>query len=182
VKGDPTLWILARAAGITAYGLVTASVLAGLVLRSRPAGAMQEVEFYYPRELMESMRKADEATAQTKAESPNAIDPPAGIRRAAAVDPGRLNFAYDVSGPQVPWKPIRTFDDGTHVFIQMPDGMKTSDAPALLVAAGHGSQMVNYRVRGDYYVVDRLFDRAVLVSGVGREQDRVTIQYAGNAR
>jgi type IV secretory pathway VirB9-like protein len=37
-------------------------------------------------------------------------------------------------------------------------------------------------VRGDYYVVDRLFDRAVLVSGVGREQDRVTIQYAGNAR
>jgi sulfoxide reductase heme-binding subunit YedZ len=39
VKGDPTLWILARAAGITAYGLMTASVLAGLVLRSRPAPA-----------------------------------------------------------------------------------------------------------------------------------------------
>jgi sulfoxide reductase heme-binding subunit YedZ len=39
VKGDPTLWILARAAGITAYGLLTASVLAGLVLRSRPAPA-----------------------------------------------------------------------------------------------------------------------------------------------
>jgi DMSO/TMAO reductase YedYZ heme-binding membrane subunit len=37
VKGDPTLWILARAAGFTAYGLLTASVLAGLVLRSRPA-------------------------------------------------------------------------------------------------------------------------------------------------
>jgi type IV secretory pathway VirB9-like protein len=42
--------------------------------------------------------------------------------------------------------------------------------------------MVNYRVRGDYYVVDRLFDQAVLVAGVGRQQDRETIQYSGNAR
>jgi type IV secretion system protein VirB9 len=187
-SGDPTnatphLVVKPQAPGIaTNLTIYTTGHIYHMLLRSRPARAMQEVEFYYPRELMESMRKADEATAQAKAESPNAIDPPAGITRAAAVDPGRLNFAYDVSGPQVPWKPIRTFDDGTHVFIQMPDGMKTSDAPALLVAAGHGSQMVNYRVRGDYYVVDRLFDRAVLVSGVGREQDRVTIQYAGNAR
>jgi len=42
--------------------------------------------------------------------------------------------------------------------------------------------MVNYRVEGDYYVVDRLFKQAVLVSGVGREQDRVTIAYAGGSR
>jgi len=38
VKNDPTFWILARASGFTAYGLVTASVLAGLVLKSRPFG------------------------------------------------------------------------------------------------------------------------------------------------
>ncbi len=82
----------------------------------------------------------------------------------------------------MPWKPVRAFDDGTHVSIQMPAGMKASEAPALMVAAGSGSQMVNYRVRGDYYVVDRLFDQAVLVSGVGRQQDRETIQYSGNAR
>ena len=38
MKNDPTFWILARASGFTAYGLVTASVLAGLVLKSRPFG------------------------------------------------------------------------------------------------------------------------------------------------
>lgn len=38
MKGDPTFWILARAAGFTAYVLVTTSVLAGLVLKSRPFG------------------------------------------------------------------------------------------------------------------------------------------------
>ena len=42
--------------------------------------------------------------------------------------------------------------------------------------------MVNYRVKGNYYVVDRLVTDAILVSGVGRDQDRVTISYAGVAR
>jgi sulfoxide reductase heme-binding subunit YedZ len=38
VKSDPTFWLLARASGLTAYGLLTASVLAGLVLKARPFG------------------------------------------------------------------------------------------------------------------------------------------------
>ena len=38
MKTDPTFWLLARASGITAYALLTASVLAGLVLKSRPFG------------------------------------------------------------------------------------------------------------------------------------------------
>jgi methionine sulfoxide reductase heme-binding subunit len=37
VKSDPTLWLIARSAGLATYGLVTASILAGLLLRSRPA-------------------------------------------------------------------------------------------------------------------------------------------------
>ena len=36
---DPTFWILARASGVTAYVLLTASMLAGLVVKSRPVGA-----------------------------------------------------------------------------------------------------------------------------------------------
>lgn len=35
---DPTIWLLARASGLAAYALLTGSVLAGLVLRSRPFG------------------------------------------------------------------------------------------------------------------------------------------------
>lgn len=38
MKSDPTFWFVARASGLTAYALVTASVLAGLVLKSRPFG------------------------------------------------------------------------------------------------------------------------------------------------
>jgi len=104
------------------------------------------------------------------------------VIKVANVDPAQLNFAYAVSGANVLWKPIRAFDDGSHVYIQMPPGMKSSEAPALLVNAGSGTQMVNYRVKGNYYVVDRLVTDAILVSGVGRDQDRVTITYEGAAR
>jgi DMSO/TMAO reductase YedYZ heme-binding membrane subunit len=38
VTHDPTFWLLARASGLTAYVLLTLSVLAGLVLKSRPLG------------------------------------------------------------------------------------------------------------------------------------------------
>ena len=33
---DPTFWLLARAAGLTAYAVLTLSLLAGLLLKSRP--------------------------------------------------------------------------------------------------------------------------------------------------
>lgn len=35
---DPTFWLLARASGLTAYVLLTATVLGGLVVKSRPFG------------------------------------------------------------------------------------------------------------------------------------------------
>ena len=153
-----------------------------LLLRSRGNHAMQEVEFYYPDELLIAMKEADLAAAQAKQE---AVDPPGdsdNVVKVANVDPAALNFSYTVAGGHVPWKPIRAFDDGSHVYIQMPAGMKTSEAPALLINAGSGTQMVNYRVAGNYYLVDRLFTNAILVSGGGRDQDRVTISYAGGTR
>lgn len=36
MKSDPTFWLIARASGLTAYAMLTLSVLAGLVIKSRP--------------------------------------------------------------------------------------------------------------------------------------------------
>ena len=94
---------------------------------------------------------------------------------------GDLNFAYDVSGA-ASWKPVRVYNNGTKTIIQMPAAMKQTEAPALLVVRKDGgalgdsdSVMVNYRVQGDRYIVDTVFDKAILIAGVGRNQDRVTI-------
>jgi P-type conjugative transfer protein TrbG len=180
----PHLAVKPQAPGIqTNLTIYTTKHIYHLLLRSRGSHAVQEVEFYYPDELMTAMKNADSAA---KTQPDTAADPPAddsgNVVKIANVDPGQLNFAYTVGGANVPWKPIRAFDDGSHVYIQMPPGMKSSEAPALLVNAGSGTQMVNYRVKGNYYVVDRLVTDAILVSGVGRDQDRVAISYAGAAR
>jgi P-type conjugative transfer protein TrbG len=184
----PHLALKPQAPGIeTNLTIYTTKHIYHLVLRSRTR-AMQEVEFYYPEELLAAMRAADDAAAKAKQETPQeiAIDPPGdsagSVLKVAAADPSQLNFAYEIDGPNVPWRPLRVFDDHSHVYLEMPASMKSSQAPALLIAAGGGTQMVNYRVRGSYFVVDRLFEKGVLLAGVGRQQDRVVIAYAGGAR
>ena len=41
MRHDPTFWLLARAGGITAYMMLTLSVLAGLLVKSRPFKALK---------------------------------------------------------------------------------------------------------------------------------------------
>jgi type IV secretion system protein VirB9 len=66
---------------------------------------------------------------------------------------------------------VRAFDDGTRTWIEMPQ----TPSPATPTLLGDNGIMLNYRVRGSYYIVDSLFSQAELVAGVGRSQDRVTI-------
>ena len=43
MRHDPTFWLLARASGLTAYVMLTLSILAGLVLKSRPFSSLKPV-------------------------------------------------------------------------------------------------------------------------------------------
>ena len=82
-----------------------------------------------------------------------------------------LNFNYAIEGDQPAWRPIRAFDDGRQVFIEFPPSMATGEAPPLFVIGSSGkTELVNYRQRGLYYVVDRLFSAAELRLGEKRQQ------------
>ena len=92
-----------------------------------------------------------------------------------------LDFGYEVSG-RAPWKPTRVYNDGTRTIIEMPKSMETSEAPSLLVIregtgfmAKDEEVLVNYRVQGNRYIVDNLFARAILITGVGRNQTKISI-------
>lgn len=94
---------------------------------------------------------------------------------------GDLDFDYEVTGI-APWKPMRVYNDGTKTIIQMSSAMAQTEAPTLLVVRKDGgvfsdddTVMVNYRVQKDRYIVDTIFDKAILIAGVGSNQDRVTI-------
>ena len=94
---------------------------------------------------------------------------------------GDLSFAYAVTG-SAPWKPVRVYNNGSKTIIQMPQAMAQTEAPTLLVVRRDGglfsedeTAMVNYRLQGDRYIVDTVFDKAILIAGAGRTQDKITI-------
>ena len=61
--------------------------------------------------------------------------------------------------------------DKHKVYIQFPARLDQGEAPPLFVIGPRGeSQLVNYRVRGNYYIVDRLFGAAELRLGKDPQQ------------
>jgi len=85
--------------------------------------------------------------------------------------PETLNFAYrirTVRGFNPRWRPVRVFDDGRKTYIEFPPAMATSEAPPLFVIENGEAGLVNYRVSGSRYVIDRLFDTAELRLGAER--------------
>ncbi|MGH6706735.1 MAG: P-type conjugative transfer protein TrbG [Sphingomicrobium sp.] len=89
----------------------------------------------------------------------------------APLGAGPMNFDYSIEGDRPSWRPLRAFDDGERVFIEFPPGLAQGEAPPLFVRpAGRGTALVNYRVRGRYYIVDRLFSAAELRLGEKPQQ------------
>lgn len=141
-------------------------------LRSSRTQLMPFVSFTYPED---AMAKWDAIKArETKVRQDNTI-PQTGEYL------GNLNFDDTLTG-SARWKPVRGYNDGRKTIIEMPSKMQQSEAPALLVVRKDGglftdaeTQMVNYRVQDNRYIVDTIFDKAILVSGVGSSQAKVTI-------
>jgi type IV secretion system protein TrbG len=135
-----------------------------LTLRSSEKEYVTRVGFYYPRELVQSWSQESKAQAEKKA---------ATVAEIPSIE--KLDFDYSLSGT-APFKPERVFNDGLHVYIQMGKRINSGEAPALMLVDSKGNtQLVNYRMSGSYYIVDRLFDRAVLVLGTGRNAQKIEI-------
>lgn len=77
-----------------------------------------------------------------------------------------------VQGKRPDWMPKQVFDDGNKTYIDFPPNLGTTTAPPLFILGPTGeADLVNYRVKGHFYIVDRLFERAQLRVG----QDPQTI-------
>ncbi|WP_374681340.1 P-type conjugative transfer protein TrbG [Accumulibacter sp.] len=142
-------------------------------LRSHRTRYMPQVSFTYPEDAMAKWEAIK--TREGRDRRDNTL-PQTGEYL------GNLSFDYEVSGSAA-WKPLRVYNDGSKTIIQMPSTMAQGEAPTLLVVRKDGglfsddeTVMVNYRVQGNRYIVDAVFDKAILIAGVGSGQDRVTIQ------
>lgn len=134
-----------------------------LELRATPATYMASVSWIYPQDELIALRNRNAVAASA-------------APVATGVDVSALNFRYRIEGDRVPWKPLRAFDDGRQVFIEFPAGIAQGEMPPLFVTGAAGdAELVNYRVRGRYMVVDRLFAAAELRLGDKRTERSVRI-------
>jgi P-type conjugative transfer protein TrbG len=128
-------------------------------LKSVTGTAMAAVSWRYPADLMLANKPA----------------PPPAPPAPPPFSPEQLNLRYRIDGDKPDWRPLAAFDDGRQVYIEMPAAMKTLEAPPLFIIGDEGPELVNYRVVGKYYVVDRLFAEAELKLGSGWGQKKVQI-------
>jgi type IV secretion system protein TrbG len=142
------------------------------VLRSTGDGKKwyQRVSWIYNGELVLTMEGLPEA----KPTSPETQAPAAPPQKAASavdvgVEPEKLRFGYEISG-EAPFRPRVVFDDGRFTYFKMPSNLQ--ELPALFaVIEDKDYSLVNFEVKGDYLVAQRLLPLAVLK--LGREEVRV---------
>jgi len=143
-------------------------------LTSTASTAMSSIRWTYPLDELQAL-------ARQRAEAEAARPVSTGI----AIE--QLEFNYRISGDTPAWRPLRAFDDGRQTWIEFPADLGTGEAPPLFVLGDKGeAELVNYRVVGRYYVVDRLFAAAELRLGAKKQKivriTRVGKRSAGRGR
>lgn len=120
--------------------------------------AMAALSWTYPADQLIALRRAAEQAAAA-----------APVSEGLSVDD--LHFNYAIGGDQAAWRPLRAFDDGRQTFVEFPASIAMGEAPPFFIIGPTGeAELANYRVRGRFYVVDRIFDVAELRLGTRKQQ------------
>lgn len=141
-------------------------------LVSTGSTALSSMRWTYPQdELLALRRKAEAAQAAQAAQAAAPIASGLAIKQ--------LRFNYAIRGDRPAWRPLRVFDDGSKTYVEFPASLATGEAPPLFVIGTDGkAELVNYRLRERFYVVDRIFEAAELRLGTKKQQvvriDRVS--------
>jgi type IV secretion system protein TrbG len=162
------------------YGIATDLIIStnkrtyNIGLASKNGAKVSILRFYYPEETrIDTVTKAleEQAGKGNKSNSSKAST----VISDTAVNLDHVNFNYKIKGASSTWRPNRVFDDANKTYIEMPAIASHTELPILYLARGKKFQMVNYRYKKPYFIVDGLFSRAWLVSGKGKSQQRIEI-------
>jgi P-type conjugative transfer protein TrbG len=129
-----------------------------LELASTPATAMAAVSWTYPADALIALKREAQAVEAARP-------------LATGVPLEALHFNYQIRGDRPVWKPVRAFDDGRQTYIEFPSAIGQDEAPPLFVLGADGTaELVNYRMAGRFYIVDRLFAAAELRLGAKKQK------------
>lgn len=167
---DTTLVILKpEESGLSAsLVLVTDRRTYYLNLKSDPQEFLPKVRFIYPKERLKNQVAQDKEVSQ---EQPlNASS--AGL----TIDD--LNFNYTISACRkcASWAPTRVYDTGKQTIVEFTTALTKMETPVLLVMKAGKKKQVNFRMSANRYMIEGMFDEAVLVLRVGGKRQRVVIR------
>ena len=138
-----------------------------LYLISKKTGYVTRVNFYYPHDLVQKWNDNEEIKKETQLNK---------IAEFPSITAVNLDFNYTIKGNGKHITPEKVFNDGKHVYIKMKEDISSKEMPVLMIVGKNNqAELVNYRVKNGYYIVDRLFDKAELILGVGRNQEKIII-------
>jgi type IV secretion system protein VirB9 len=145
-------------------------------LVSRAEDWMPRIAFHYP----DNLRLQWGAYRQAASARSEAAQAAIG---SGAAD---FDFGYSVSGDNPAWRPVRVFANGAKTYIEFPSDIGAGDLPTLVALSDDGGlftepskRLVNYRFINGRFEVDKVLQRAALISGVGRDQIAVRIERRG---
>jgi type IV secretion system protein VirB9 len=141
-------------------------------LESKPNEYIARVAFSYPKDTNQKWQEQLVKQRETEHEEKVASERVAELPNTAVEN---MYWNYDIKGGDLTTRPVHVMDDGAKTYIQMPTETIHRELPVLVVKGPNGSEMVNYRVKDNMYIVDRLFDRAALLLGSGKHQTKVDL-------
>jgi type IV secretion system protein TrbG len=164
--------------GLTTNLVITTNRRAySIKLVSRAADWMPRVSFSYPenaRALWSGYRSVQAARNE------------AAIAAVGSEADAAFNFDYAMLGDSPAWRPVRVFANSSKTYIEFPRDIGAGELPALVALGNDGGlfsapskQLVNYRFVHGRFEVDRVLERAALISGVGSDQVEVRIERRG---
>lgn len=145
-----------------------------MTLVSYPNKWIPLISFYDPQKIVETI-------TQKAADSAKSVKDAADKKEAATVatfpgdDITKMDFDFVSMGGSSDIKPVRVFASAGHTYIQMPDALKNKDAPAIFSLINGEQQLVNFSVKGDYYIIDGIPEKMNLVLGAGGNAKIVNI-------
>ncbi len=111
----------------------------------------RHIRFYYP---VDHIRHINDADA---------------VRKATLFVAENVNYRYTWQRYQgFPWEPLTVFDDGSRVFIRVPEEMVQKDAPLLVLRRAGKDVISSYVLERGFYIVAGLFDEARLIGATVR--------------
>jgi type IV secretory pathway VirB9-like protein len=127
---------------------------------------------------------AEWRAAQTQAASPPAPTAGGAVPLAAGIEALRFDYSWERKNG-FPWSPVQVFDDGTHMYIRVPEAAREFEMPILYVVEQSGERVVlNYATPGEagFFKTDRIVAHLALVIGSPRRGGRPQVLHIYNRR